>query len=68
MSFSSLSNFGAAGPMVGYLYQVRIALLWAIRRSRDISKKPAQKPGSRARPKTRASRRASRSDRTAACA
>jgi hypothetical protein len=30
----SLSSFGAAGPMVGYLYQVRIALLWAIRRSR----------------------------------
>ncbi len=34
MSAQSLSTFGAAGPMVGYLYQVRIALLWAIRRSR----------------------------------
>ncbi|MFC5609299.1 ABC-three component system protein [Variovorax soli] len=34
MSPSSLSAFGAAGPMVGYLYQVRTALLWAIRRSR----------------------------------
>lgn len=31
---SSLSTFGAAGSMVGYLYQVRLALLWAIRRSR----------------------------------
>jgi hypothetical protein len=34
MSPSSLSTFGAAGPLVGYLYQIRIALLWAIRRSR----------------------------------
>src|SRR4051812_38285822 len=29
----SVSTFSAAGPMVGYLYQVRVALLWAIRRS-----------------------------------
>jgi len=34
MSPPTLSTFGATGPMVGYLYQVRIALLWAIRRSR----------------------------------
>ena len=34
MSPASLSAFGAAGSMAGYLYQVRIALLWAIRRSR----------------------------------
>lgn len=33
MSPTSLSTFGAAGPMVGYLYQVRVALLWALRRS-----------------------------------
>ncbi len=30
----SISAFGAAPSMVGYLYQVRLALLWAIRRSR----------------------------------
>jgi len=30
----SISTFGAAPSMVGYLYQVRLALLWAIRRSR----------------------------------
>lgn len=30
----SIANFGAAPSMVGYLYQVRLALLWAIRRSR----------------------------------
>lgn len=30
----SVSSFGAGASMVGYLYQVRIALLWAIRRSR----------------------------------
>lgn len=34
MSSHSVSTFGATGSMVGYLYQVRIALLWAIRRSR----------------------------------
>lgn len=28
MSPSSFSAFGATGPMVGYLYRVRIALLW----------------------------------------
>ncbi|MYZ51424.1 MULTISPECIES: ABC-three component system protein [Malikia] len=31
---TSISTFGAAPSMVGYLYQVRLALLWAIRRSR----------------------------------
>lgn len=30
----SISTFGAAPSMVGYLYQVRLALLWAVRRSR----------------------------------
>lgn len=30
----SISTFGSAPSMVGYLYQVRLALLWAIRRSR----------------------------------
>lgn len=30
----SISAFSAAPSMVGYLYQVRLALLWAIRRSR----------------------------------
>lgn len=30
----SISAFNAAPSMVGYLYQVRLALLWAIRRSR----------------------------------
>lgn len=30
----SVSSYSAAGPMVGYLYQVRVALLWAIRQSR----------------------------------
>lgn len=30
----SISTFSAAPSMVGYLYQVRLALLWAIRRSR----------------------------------
>lgn len=30
----SISTFGAAPSMVGYLYQVRLARLWAIRRSR----------------------------------
>ncbi|AZG07820.1 hypothetical protein EGT29_08000 [Pigmentiphaga sp. H8] len=34
MTLPSVSTFGAAASMVGYLYQVRIALLWAIRRSR----------------------------------
>lgn len=34
MTQTSLSTFGAGASMVGYLYQVRIALLWAIRRSR----------------------------------
>lgn len=34
MTSLSLSTFGAAPSMVGYLYQVRLALLWAIRRSR----------------------------------
>lgn len=33
MSSISLSTFSAAGPMAGYLYQVRVALLWALRRS-----------------------------------
>lgn len=31
----SISTFGAAPSMVGYLYQIRLALLWAIRRSRS---------------------------------
>ncbi len=30
----SISTFSAAPSMVGYLYQLRLALLWAIRRSR----------------------------------
>lgn len=34
MAQPSVSTFGAGASMVGYLYQVRIALLWAIRRSR----------------------------------
>ena len=34
MTELSVSAFGAGASMVGYLYQVRIALLWAIRRSR----------------------------------
>ena len=34
MTQPSVSTFGASASMVGYLYQVRIALLWAIRRSR----------------------------------
>jgi len=34
MTQASVSTFGAGASMVGYLYQVRIALLWAIRRSR----------------------------------
>lgn len=34
MSPPSVSTFGAGASMIGYLYQVRIALLWAIRRSR----------------------------------
>lgn len=34
MTKPSASTFGAGASMVGYLYQVRIALLWAIRRSR----------------------------------
>ncbi|KAF1065530.1 hypothetical protein DX980_00140 (plasmid) [Burkholderia gladioli] len=34
MTLPSVSTFGAGASMVGYLYQVRIALLWAIRRSR----------------------------------
>lgn len=34
MSQLSVSSFGAGASMVGYLYQVRIALLWAVRRSR----------------------------------
>lgn len=34
MTQPSVSTFCAGASMVGYLYQVRIALLWAIRRSR----------------------------------
>jgi hypothetical protein len=34
MRLPSISTFSAAPSMVGYLYQVRLALLWAIRRSR----------------------------------
>ncbi|MCO5413501.1 ABC-three component system protein [Ralstonia mojiangensis] len=34
MTKPSVSTFGAGASMVGYLYQIRIALLWAIRRSR----------------------------------
>lgn len=34
MTHSSVKAFGAGAPMVGYLYQIRIALLWAIRRGR----------------------------------
>ncbi|MBI3147657.1 MAG: hypothetical protein HYZ17_04010 [Betaproteobacteria bacterium] len=30
----SVESFGAAGSLVGYLYQVRMALVWAIRQSR----------------------------------
>lgn len=31
---ASVDSFSAGGPMVGYLYQVRVALVWAIRQSR----------------------------------
>jgi hypothetical protein len=34
MNSPSVSTYGAGASMVGYLYQIRIALLWAIRRSR----------------------------------
>ncbi|MBF9263703.1 ABC-three component system protein [Paracidovorax cattleyae] len=34
MTQPGVSSFGAGASMVGYLYQVRLALLWAIRRSR----------------------------------
>lgn len=34
MTQPSVSTFSAGASMVGYLYQVRVALLWAIRRSR----------------------------------
>lgn len=34
MSDPTLSTFNAAPSMLGYLYQVRVALLWAIRQSR----------------------------------
>lgn len=34
MAKPTVSTFGAAGPMLGYLFQVRTALLWAIRRSK----------------------------------
>ncbi|HVL75923.1 MAG TPA: ABC-three component system protein [Noviherbaspirillum sp.] len=34
MTASSVSTFDASASMLGYLYQVRIALLWAIRQSR----------------------------------
>ena len=34
MSDPSVSTFSAAPSMLGYLYQVRVALLWAIRQSR----------------------------------
>lgn len=34
MTTPSVSTFGASASMLGYLYQVRIALLWAIRQSR----------------------------------
>lgn len=30
----SISKFNAVGPMLGYIYQVRVALLWAARRSK----------------------------------
>lgn len=34
MSDQTVSNFSAGPSMLGYLYQVRVALLWAIRQSR----------------------------------
>lgn len=34
MAQASVSAYGASASMVGYLYQIRIALLWAVRRSR----------------------------------
>jgi hypothetical protein len=34
MSESTVATFNAGASMLGYLYQVRVALLWAIRRSR----------------------------------
>ena len=34
MSDPSVSTFNAAPSMLGYLFQVRVALLWAIRQSR----------------------------------
>lgn len=34
MSEPTVATFNAGAPMLGYLYQVRVALLWAIRQSR----------------------------------
>ena len=34
MSESTVATFNASASMLGYLYQVRVALLWAIRQSR----------------------------------
>jgi hypothetical protein len=34
MKQTSVSAFNAGPSMLGYLYQVRLALVWAIRRSR----------------------------------
>lgn len=31
----SINSYSAPGPMAGYLYQVRLALLWSIRQSRQ---------------------------------
>ena len=45
---SSVSKYSASGPMLGYLYQVRVALLWAAKQSvlgdfslRKVFKTPA---------------------------
>ena len=34
MADATVSTFNAGASMLGYLYQVRVALLWAIRQSR----------------------------------
>ncbi|MBE0548573.1 MAG: hypothetical protein IH627_13185 [Rubrivivax sp.] len=34
MGESTVATFNAGASMLGYLYQVRVALLWAIRQSR----------------------------------
>lgn len=35
MAHATVSAFNAGSSMLGYLYQVRVALLWAIKKSRE---------------------------------